>query len=169
MENDKFPKRKQIRLKEYNYSANGAYFVTVCTKDRKHLFWEKNETNVGANCVRPYEYQLSHTGCIVDKEIKGIDNIYGDIVKIDKYVIMPNHIHMIIIIDDFDSGRTQFAPTVSRIIKQFKGAVTKKTEISLWQKSFYDNIIRNCNDYLEIWNYIDSNPSKWADDEYYSD
>ena len=88
MENDKFPKRKQIRLKEYNYSANGAYFVTVCTKDKKHLFWEKNETNVGANCVRPYEYQLSHTGCIVDKEIKGIDNIYGDIVKIDKYVII---------------------------------------------------------------------------------
>jgi len=168
MENNKVPKRKEIRLKEYDYSANGAYFVTVCIKDKKHLFWEKYKTNVGANCVRLYEYQLSYTGCIVDKEIKGIDNIYGDIVKIDKYVIMPNHIHMIIIIDDFYSGRTQFAPTVSRIIKQFKGAVTKKTGMSLWQKSFYDHIIRNYNDYLETWNYIDSNPQKWADDEYYS-
>ena len=74
---------------------------------------------------------------------------------------------MIIIIDDYNSGRTQFAPTVSRIIKQFKGSVTKKIGISIWQRSFYDHIIRDENDYLRIWDYIDTNPLKWSSDEYY--
>ena len=125
------PKRKQNRLQEYDYNSNGAYFITICTEDRKHLFWKK-EINVGANCVRPWEFCLSITGNIVNEEIKSINNIYGNSVKIDKYVIMPNHIHMIIVIDDYNSGRTQFAPTVSRIIKQFKGSVTKKIGNSIW-------------------------------------
>ncbi len=60
-----------------------------------------------------------------------------------------------------------FAPTVSRIIKQMKGYVSKKIGKSVWQKSFYDHVIRNENDYLEIWQYIDSNPAKWTDDKFY--
>ena len=163
----RMPKRKQNRLQEYDYNSNGAYFITICTKDKKHLFWKEN-TNVGANCVRPYEYQLSSVGITVNEEIKNINNVYGDIVRIDKYVVMPNHIHMIIIIDDYNSGRTQFAPTVSRIIKRFKGSVTKKIGSSIWQRSFYDHIIRDENDYLRIWDYIDKNPLKWSSDEYYS-
>ena len=163
----RMPKRKQNRLQEYDYNSNGAYFITICTKNKKHLFWKEN-TNVRANCVRPYEYQLSSVGIIVNEEIKNINNVYGDIVRIDKYVVMPNHIHMIIVIDDYNSGRTQFAPTVSRIIKQFKGSVTKKIGSSIWQRSFYDHIIRDENDYLRIWDYIDTNPLKWYSDEYYS-
>ena len=163
----RIPKRKQNRLQEYDYNSNGAYFITICTKNKKHLFWKEN-TNVRANCVRPYEYQLSSVGIIVNEEIKNINNVYGDIVRIDKYVVMPNHIHMIIVIDDYNSGRTQFAPTVSRIIKQFKGSVTKKIGSSIWQRSFYDHIIRDENDYLRIWDYIDTNPLKWYSDEYYS-
>ena len=163
----RMPKRKQNRLQEYDYNSNGAYFITICTKDKKHLFWKEN-INVGANCVRPYEYQLSSVGITVNEEIKNINNVYGNIVRIDKYVVMPNHIHMIIVIDDYNSGRTQFAPTVSRIIKQFKGSVTKKIGSSIWQRSFYDHIIRDENDYLRIWDYIDTNPLKWSSDEYYS-
>lgn len=159
-------KRKNIRLDNYDYKSNGAYFITICTKERKHLFW-KEETDVGANCVRPLEYQLSTAGTIADEEIKGINNIYGSNIRIEKYVIMPNHIHMIIVIDSFSDGRTQFAPTVSRIIKQFKGVITKKIGESIWQRSFYDHIIRNENEYIQIWDYIDTNPIKWADDEYY--
>lgn len=168
MENTEFPKRKQIRLKEYDYSTDGAYFVTMCTKDKKHIFWNENVKLVGANCVRLQEEKLSLVGRIIDNEIKGIDGIYDNIIKIDKYVVMPNHIHMIIIINK-NNGRTQFAPTVSRIVKQFKGAVTKKIGKSIWQRSFYEHIIRNEIEYAEIWNYIDSNPYKWLDDEYYSD
>ena len=72
---------------------------------------------------------------------------------------MPDHIHMILFIDT--KRRTQFAPTISRVIKQFKGAITKKLGFSIWQKSFNDEIIRNEKAYLEIWRYIDENPVKY--------
>ena len=67
-----------------------------------------------------------------------------------------------------EKGRAQLAPTVSRIIQQFKGAVTKRIGISVWQKGFYDHIIRNESDYLRIWQYIDTNPAKWQEDCYYT-
>ena len=85
-------------------------------------------------------------------------------VSVDKYVIMPNHIHLIIVMQN---GRTQFSPTVSRIIKQFKGKVTKQVGFCIWQKSFYDHIIRDENDYLRIWEYIENNPYKWTEDKYF--
>ena len=166
MKDNKLPVRKNIRLKKYDYASNGGYFITICSENKKRIFWDEN---VGANCVRLAVYKLSEYGNIVDREIKSIGGIYGSIIRIDKYVIMPNHIHMILIIDDFNNGRTQFAPTVSRIIKQFKGAVTKKIGKSIWQRSFYEHIIRNEVEYAEIWNYIDSNPHKWVEDEYYYD
>jgi len=75
---------------------------------------------------------------------------------------MPNHIHMLITIDT--SGRTQFAPTVSRIVKQFKGSITKQIGYSIWQKSFHDHVVRNEEDYLHIWKYIDENPAMWTED-----
>lgn len=85
-------------------------------------------------------------------------------VFVDNYVIMPNHIHLIIRIE---SGRTQFAPTIGRIIKQFKGSITKQIGKSIWQKSFYDHIIRDDYDYQTKWQYIDENPGKWLEDELY--
>lgn len=89
-----------------------------------------------------------------------------DGITVDKHVIMPNHIHMIIAITA-KGGRTQFAPTISRIVKQFKGSVSKQLGHSIWQRSYYEHVIRNEADYLEIWQYIDGNPSKWVDDKYY--
>ena len=85
---------------------------------------------------------------------------------VDKFIIMPNHIHIIIIID-CEQGRTQFAPTISRVVKQFKGAITKKVGYSIWQRSYHDHIIRNKEDYLRIWQYIEENPTKWTDEEYF--
>lgn len=76
---------------------------------------------------------------------------------------MPDHIHMIIFIMPNENGRTQFAPTLSRIIKQFKGSITKQIGFSIWQKSFNDHIIRNEKSYLEIWKYIDGNPLKFSE------
>ena len=164
-------RRKRNRLREYNYNLNGSYFITICTKDKKQLFWKYDNRYtcyVGANFVRQYsESWLSNIGIIVDNEIKHINSIYKDSVYVDKYVIMPNHIHMIITIDVQPDGRTQFAPTVSRVTKQFKGSVTKRIGVSVWQKSFYDHIIRNEVDYLEKWNYIHTNPHRWNSDELY--
>ena len=91
--NDVLPKRKSIRLNGYDYSSCGAYFVTLCTKDKKKLFWN----SVGANCVRPNEPPLSEIGKLVDYEINKISTIYNAVI-IDKHVVMPNHIHMIIMI-----------------------------------------------------------------------
>lgn len=167
--------RKPIRLEDYDYSRNGAYFVTVCTKDKMCIFWEpdnkyqpieSDSTYVGANCVRPQKrIRLSEYGKIVKNELNKINSIYDNTVKISKYVIMPNHIHLIIDIDNPDIGRTQFAPTISRIIKQFKGAVTKQIGFSLWQRSFYDRIIRNGKEYSAYWQYIENNPVNWENDE----
>ena len=174
MENDKFPKRKQIRLKEYDYSTDGAYFVTVCTKDRKHLFWNKEKmrlkhTNrVGADIIRPEDINLSRIGEIVKEAIENIPIKYENI-KLDSFVIMPNHIHIIFFTENPDSGRMISAPTRSVVIGQMKRYASKKAGFGIWQKSFYDHIIRNYRDYEEKQNYILSNPLKWLDDEYYSD
>ncbi len=186
--------RKPNRLYNYNYSRNDTYFVTICVKDKHEMLWQ---SHVGANCVRPHPTQascplqgtqfiqsnratgpinlpLSDTGNIVRIEIERIASIYPS-VSIDKYVIMPNHIHMIIRIiynkatyAEDNRGRTQFAPTLSRIIKQFKGSITKQIGFSLWQKSFHDHIIRSEQEYREIWDYIDQNPSKWDEDCYFT-
>lgn len=161
------PKRKQIRLSCFDYFENGYYFVTICTKDRKHILSKVNNTPVGANCVRPSgEIKLSKFGIIIDNELKKINQIYPTIF-LDEYVIMPNHIHLIIMIQKDKFGQTQFAPTISRIIKQFKGSVTKQIGKSIWQKSFYEHIIRDENDLYEIRKYIIGNPLKWELDRYY--
>ena len=152
-------KRKNIRLNDYNYSSNGAYFITICTKNKENLLWK----NVGANCVRPLDQlPLSKIGIVIENEIYKLNTVYENI-KVDKYQIMPNHIHLIIFIYEDSNGRTQFAPTISRIIKQFKGSITKQIGFSIWQKSFYDRIIRNENEYQSVWNYIHNNPLKYLE------
>ena len=150
------PIRKKMRLDQYDYSLPNAYFITFCTHNRENFF----------GSPRSGTLELSDIGKLIDREIQKIDTVYSS-VHVDKYCIMPNHIHMILVIDTKDDGRTQFAPTVSRIVKQFKGAVTKQIGFSVWQKEFHDHIIRGENDYLKIWNYIESNPSRWLEDELY--
>ena len=153
------PKRKNIRLEGHDYSQAGYYFITICVKDGHGML---SSIDVGANCVRPI---LSEIGKIIEKEIDVLSNTYEGIA-VDKYVIMPNHIHMIVVIIP-NPGRTQFAPTISRIIKQFKGSVTKQVGFSIWQRSYHDHIIRSESDYQRIWQYIEENPLKWAEDCYF--
>ena len=149
--------RKNLRLQDHDYSKNGAYFITICVKDGHEMLGKI----VGANCVRPI---LTDIGQITETEIGILSNTYDGVI-VDKYVVMPNHIHMIIFIRA--DGRTQFAPTISRIIKQFKGSITKKIGYSIWQRSYHDHIIRNEDEYCKIWKYIDENPAKWAEDRYF--
>lgn len=155
-------KRKPNRLKDYDYSQNGAYFITICTNDRKSIL---SRIIVGASIARPNEIQLTDVGVIAEKGIKGIEEHYEN-VFVDNYLIMSNHIHLIIRIDN-EKGRAMLAPTISLIIQQFKGYVTKQFGKSVWQKLYYDHIIRDEYDYFTKWQYIEDNPSKWAEDELY--
>jgi len=170
------PKRKENRLKGYDYSCLGMYFVTVCTEKRIPLFWtedtEREGCRVRANCVRPPDgFCLSAEGRLVAAQIERWPELYPGIRAV-QYVVMPNHLHILLEISPGENGRTQFAPTgpvaLSRIIKQFKGAVSKGAGRSLWQKGFYESVIRSEQHLLDVWQYIVENPRKWTDDEYYT-
>ena len=155
------PTRKNNRLKEYDYSTNGMYFITVCTKDKKPLFW----SDVGAIIGRPQDVVLSKYGIVVDDAINSISIKYPNIVVMH-YVVMPNHIHLLLLIDNIN-GRPMIAPTISNVVNQLKGYVTKQAKQPIWQKSFYDHIIRNEQDLDIHMKYIEENPLKWALDELY--
>ena len=155
--------RKSIRLKSFDYSSCGAYFITICTADRRNHFWN----NVGATIGRPQDIQLTPYGKIVDDAINQIPKIY-DSVFVDSYVIMPNHIHLILVIHADEHGRPMVAPTISRIVAQMKGCVSKRIGKSIWQKLFFDHIIRNKQDYEEHRKYIYENPLRWYYDELYT-
>ena len=159
------PKRKPTRLKNYDYSGDGAYFITICTHNRKKLF-----SNIVGQGLAPAEIQLSKFGEIANAEILALENRYNNI-KIDKYVIMPNHIHAIIIIKQKTAGASP-CPTLSDIVCSFKSITTRKCHCvkpsqNIWQRSFHDHIIRGENDYLKILSYIETNPQKWNEDCFY--
>lgn len=181
------PARKDIRLGNYDYSRNGAYFVTICTQNKMCIFGDNNDkykpiptensnvTPVGAHSVRPQsknhdnKIHLSDIGKTVKIGLKNINHYYPMVI-VDKYVIMPNHIHAIIRIaadysDEGTGGRTLCAPTLSLIIKNFKEFVTKQIGFSIWQRSFYDRILRNEQEYRGAWQYIENNPAEWENDE----
>lgn len=163
MENNKaFPARKKNRLQNYDYSSYGAYFITVCTKDKRNYFWK----NVGATIGRPQDIELSLYGEIVSNAIKNISSMYPALL-VERYVIMPNHIHLLLRICSDELGRPMVAPTMSRVINQLKGYASKQIGKPIWQKSFHDHIIRNQKDYEEHINYIYYNPVRWHLDELY--
>ncbi|MGN1235089.1 MAG: transposase [Christensenellaceae bacterium] len=168
-----FPKRKNIRLQHYDYSSPGAYFVTICTEKRTNLFWNGDiDANtffwcsVGTNCVRPKNLPLSDIGKIVIEELEIWNKTY-DAVSLHSYVVMPNHLHVMIGISADEFGRPQVAPTIERMIGQFKGAVTKKVGKPIWQRSFMEHVMRNRKDYEIRSNYIYENPLRWHYDELY--
>ena len=107
-------------------------------------------------CALPI-IQLSPIGKKVNKAIDFIDINYNGI-SVDKYVIMPDHIHMIIKIDA--GGRGDPPLQIQDVIGRFKSFTTHEFGKTLWQRSFYDHIIRGEEDYLEIWEYIENNPYK---------
>ena len=91
-------------------------------------------------------------------------------VIVDKYVVMPNHIHLILIVNGGSSGMpTPTNHTVPKLISSLKRFTNKKCGLSLWQRSYHDRIIRDEKEYLELCKYIENNPYKWLEDKYYSD
>ena len=183
-----YPQRKLNRLKDYDYSLEGAYFVTICVKNMREVLGK----------IVNKQPVLSEYGLVIVREIEYISKIRKECV-VEKYVVMPNHIHMIVHIvgddgnrpvvlrwacpaqtddcsgklrTDCENKRADCHPplrkSVSNMVQGFKGAVTRQIGYSIWQRSYYDHIIRNEDEYRKIWEYIDANPTNWGEDEYYA-
>ena len=120
-EEKEFPKRKRNRLENYDYSSCGAYFITVCTVERRNYFWK----NVGAIIDRPQDVELSIYGQMVDQAIQKIPSAYPSL-SLEGYVIMPNHVHLLVRVRADEYGRPLVAPTMSRVIKQLTGIFPSK-------------------------------------------
>ncbi|AJI56163.1 transposase IS200 like family protein [Francisella philomiragia] len=176
-----FKSRKNLRLKNYDYSSNGAYFVTICVNNRECLF---GDIINGQMC-------LNDAGLLIDEIYHDLENKFTNI-QCGEYVVMPNHVHCVIhICNDVKSnvgvvpcanpllGQPRgIAPTtLSDIIGAFKSLTTNayingvKTknwrpfDKRLWQRNYYEHIIRNEKSYNEIIKYIQLNPLKWELDE----
>ena len=158
----KLPKRKPTRLNGYDYSTPGTYFLTICVKDRKQLL----SKIVGDDAYIVPQNNLSEIGLICDKYINNI-NIKYENVTVDKYVIMPNHIHLIIFLHGTMRASSP-TKSIESIIRSFKTLVTKEIGNSIWQRSYHDHIIRGEKEYRKIWEYIDTNPIKWESDCFYN-
>ena len=154
------PKRKHPRLKNYDYSQNGYYFITICTQDHKKLL---GSIHLPDDPQALPDNTLSEYGRITETYIKSIENAYRN-VYVEKYVIMPNHVHLILVL--YSDKDTEPAPSIQTVIHGFKSLTTKKIGFPIWQESFYEHIIRNDAAYREIWTYIDDNPRRWLEDRY---
>lgn len=154
------PKRKPTRLKNYDYSNNGYYFITICTDKKQCLLGHI----VGEDLCALPSIKLTAIGETVKNSLEYINTKY-DCIKIDKFVIMPNHIHLIIAKQTGGHGDPPLQ--IFNIIGDLKSFTTHEYGKTLWQRTFHDHIIRDEKDYLRIWNYIDTNPQKWKDDCFY--
>lgn len=166
---DGLPKRKHPRLKDYDYSRNGYYFVTISTEKNKPIL-----SKVGRG-LAPAENKifLTQIGKIAEWQLFELEKRFS-YVRIDKHVIMPTHIHAIIILEDTERNYTAGAtprPTLTDIICAYKSLTTRicnqrqnKAGRKLFQTSFYEEVIRNEQGYYEAWQYIDENPMKWKTD-----
>jgi putative transposase len=190
------PKRKIQRLKNYDYSQNGYYFITICTHNRQYLFGE----------IMDGQMVLNEYGKIVQQELLQIPVRFFNVV-LDKFVVMPNHIHIIIAIvgngldhsvndqgtdnrntyqnidnrntyQNIDNRNTQTErsrpfPTIPKILGLYKSGAARiihkmDMKIIVWQKSYHDHIIRTDAEYQKIWEYIDTNHLKWQEDKYFA-
>ena len=159
------PKRNPNRISGFDYSQNGAYFITICTQNRQRILSKIVGTPVPGCPQVPCPELLSY-GKIADKYIRQMNTFY-DHLSVDKYVIMPDHIHVMIRLDNGSmwastpTGAKKQHNRVSNIVRSIKVLVAKEIGESIFHRSYYDNVIRNQQDYDEIWQYIENNPRKW--------
>ena len=180
-----YPKRKHPRLDNYDYSSAGAYFITICTENRRCIL-----SRVVGRGLAPAatSAQKSQNGESIFEQFKSVDYTkYGQIaekqlllledrypfLEVDHYVIMPNHIHAVLILNNKTAGASP-RPTIMDIVCVYKSLTTiecKKNGLSqkLFQTSFFEHVVRDRKDYNEIIKYIYENPIRWYYDELYSE
>ena len=158
------PKRKHVRLKEYDYSLPGYYYVTI------HLEDDSVRLSTVGRGLAPADATVTLTpaGRLAEELLLELEDRHA-FVKIDKYVIMPNHMHVIFCFQEGTAGASP-RPTLMDVVCAYKSLFTRlcnkadnKPGRKLFQTSFYEHVIRNEAAYRECWNYIDGNPGKWME------
>ena len=165
------------RLPEFDYSTPGAYFITVCTNGKRNYFWESVAALTAqplaalppygcgvplAGCERPlHRLPLTRYGRYAAEAIRDIPKFYSH-ASVDQSVVMPNHIHLLLRLDE-----TPGQAGIPQIVRQMKAHVSKRAGFSIWQRSYYDHVIRGQKDYDMIWQYIADNTAKWLNDRFY--
>ena len=163
--NQNLPNRKDARLKSWDYSTAATYHITICAKDRLPLFGyisEDSEDRTGSDA----RVILSDIGECCLRAINLAVETY-DGFDVDIFVIMPNHIHLLIAVDD-----AKPKGSVASFVSFIKGKATRAARelypgCVIWQARYYDHIIRDERDYQSTWEYIVNNPAKWREDRYW--
>ncbi|MBR1585041.1 MAG: transposase [Clostridia bacterium] len=154
------PQRKKNRWPQHDYAGCSRYFVTICVQPQRNVFW----ANVGADSIRPLPApDLTPEGKTVLTAIRAIVAHY-DPVEVDHFCIMPDHVHLILRFSADADGRMLSAPTLSTVVGSMKRWVSRQIGRSLWQKSFYDRVLRTEEEYQSALRYIDGNPAQWQAD-----
>jgi putative transposase len=172
--------RRSIRLRDYDYAQAGAYFVTLCVDGREYPLGE----------IAAGEVQLSDAGKMVAQTWDHLPTRFPNI-ELDAFVIMPNHVHAIIVITDppppadpdsvgaglalpKNQGNPRVAPTLGDIIGAFKSIsaiacnrLLERSGASFWQRNYWEHVIRDDADLARLRDYIEGNPGKWAEDQYH--
>ena len=162
--------RKTVRLKDADYNGNNTVFLTICTKQRRCLL----SRVVGTGVLDGPRIELTKYGQIADKYINQISSFYHNL-SVEAYVIMPNHIHIMLWIKEHQIGPsgtpvpTLQNSTVSQFVSTFKRFCNKDFGENLWQYRSYDHIIRNRKDCEEHLRYIYENPFRWPHDALYTE
>ena len=163
-QNDKpiYPTRKRNRLEGYDYSAAGMYFITICIRNKEKLLGSISD----GDDHNPPKMRYSSLGHVIDQQIRSINRAKH--VHVEKYVIMPNHIHMILSVED-DTHEKELPENavIPRTIGGFKRICHKRIGANVFQRSYYDHIIRDQHHFEIIWNYIEDNPRRWKEDCFY--
>lgn len=170
---NQLPERKPLRMSHYDYNSPGAYFLTLCTHNRKHIL----SHIVGAIHESP-KPQLTSCGKIVDTILQNLPEHLH--VTVDQYVIMPNHIHLIDIITEEDARRAlresplQARSILLNVIGYIKMNASKAIRqhhgnIPVWQRGYFDHVIRSQADYVALAEYIQTNPLRWELDKLYAE
>ena len=150
------PKRKPTRLSGFDYATHNYYFITICTHQKKCIFGKPGDLNDLGRIAYGHMRQIKeHFSC----------------AQIDNFIIMPNHVHAIVIIGEETNAKD--APNLSTVIGQYKASVAKEIhklypDMQIWQRSFHDHIIRNQKEYEKIWEYVQYNTQKWEEDCFYT-
>ena len=153
------------RLPHWDYGSAGCYFLTFCTRERRCVLSQI----VGRDDPGAPSVILTAYGRSLRSFLNTLSAAYPN-VTLHHFVIMPNHVHLLLSIDPPEPGAPGSSrPTqqVSRIIAALKRFTNQKAGTNLWQSTFHDHVVRNEADYLRIWAYIGTNPLKWREDCYY--
>ena len=165
----KMKSRKRTRLQTMDYSENGAYFITICAKNKQKIFGDI----VGVGALDAPQIRLSPIGRLVEKYILSTNNIPE--ITVDTYVIMPNHIHLLLCVSNENGTSKAPSPTptpppsranqlLPHAIATFKRFVNRDVGDNVFQRSFHDHVVRGEQDYRDIWHYIEHNPQQWRED-----